>query len=101
MVVGHRTVGVAVELCKLVHILPHGLVVGVEDMRAVAVHIDALHILGVDVARDMIALIDDQTLFACLFGLVGKHGTEQTGTNDKIIILFHAFIPLLPVVLPA
>ena len=49
----------------------------------------------------MVALIDDQTLFACLFGLVGKHGTEQTGTNDEIIVLFHAFIPLLPVVLPA
>ncbi len=101
MVVGHRAVGVAVELCKLVYILPHGLVVGVEDMRTVAVHVDALHSFGVDIARDMVALIDDQTLFACLFGLVGKHGTEQTGTNDKIIILFHAFIPLLPVVLPA
>ena len=101
VVVGHRAVGVAVELCKLVHILPHSLVVGVEDMRTVAVHVDALHSFGVDIARDMVALIDDQTLFACLFGLVGKHGTEQTGTNDEIIVLFHAFIPLLPVVLPA
>ena len=46
--------------------------------------------LGVDVARDVVALIDDQTLFACLFGLVGKHRAEQAGTNDQIIILFHA-----------
>ena len=76
MVVGHRAVGVAVELCKLVHILPHSLIVGVEDMRTVAVHINALHGFGVDVARDMVALINDQTLFACLFGLVGKHGAE-------------------------
>ena len=62
-------------------------------MRAVAVHVDALHILGVDIARDMVALINDQTLFACLFGLVGKHGTEQTGTNDEIIVLFHVLFP--------
>ena len=54
VVVGHRAVGVAVELCKLVHILPHSLVVGVEDMGTVAVDIDALHALGVDVARDVV-----------------------------------------------
>ncbi len=79
MVVGHRAVGVAVELCKLVHILPHSLVVGVEDMCAVAVHIDALHILGVDIARDMVALINDQTLFACLFWPRGqtRHRTDR------------------------
>ena len=32
MVVGHRAVGVAVELRKLVHILPHGLVVGISSV---------------------------------------------------------------------
>ncbi len=93
MVVGHRAVGGAVELCKLVHILPHSLVVGVEDMRTVAVHVDALHILGVDVARDMVALIDDEAaLFACLFGLMGKHGAVQAGAHDEIIILFHGLL---------
>ena len=51
VIVGNGAVGVAVELRKLVHILPHGLVVGVEDVGTVAVHIDALHRLGVDVAR--------------------------------------------------
>ena len=35
----------------------------------------------------------NQTLFTRLFGLVGKHGTEQTGTNDEIIVLFHVLFP--------
>ena len=101
VVVRHRAVGVAIELCKPVHILPHSLVVGVEDMRTVAVHVDALYSFGVDIAGDMVTLINDKTLFARLFGLVGKHGTEQTGANNEIIVLFHAFVPLLPVILPA
>lgn len=89
MVVGHRAVGVAVELRKLVHILPHGLVVGVEDVGTVAVHIDALHRLGVDVARNVAALVDDKALLAGLLCLVGKHGTIQARTDDQVIILFH------------
>ncbi len=93
MVVGHRAVGVAVELRELVHILPHRLVVGVEDVGTVAVDVDALHRLRVDVTRDVISLIDDEAALARLLGLVGKHCAVQTGTDDQVIILFHISVP--------
>ena len=60
----------------------------------VAVDGDALHILCVDVAGDVAALIDDQALFAGGGGLVGKDGAEQTSTDDQIIIL-HFSSPFL------
>ncbi len=94
MVVGHRAVGVAVELCKLVHILPHSLVVGVEDMCTVAVDIDALHRLRVDIACNVAALIDHKALLACLFCFLGKHRTIKACTYDQVIVLFHGCAPL-------
>ena len=92
MVVGHRAVGIAVELCKLVHILPHSLVVGVENMGTVAVDMDALHALGVDVARNVVPLINDEAALACLFGLMGKHRAVQARAHDEIIILLHGLL---------
>ena len=89
MVVGHRAVGVAVELRELVYILPHGLVVGVEDVGTIAVDVDALHRLGVDVARDVAALVEDEAALARLLGLVGEHCAVQAGADDEIIVLFH------------
>ena len=60
MEVGYRRVDVVVELGEAVDVVPdvpHG---GVEDVRAVAVDLDALDVLGVDVAGDVVAAIDDQ-----------------------------------------
>ena len=56
-----------VKLCKLVHIVPDFLLGGVENMCAVSVHLDSLHILCVNVASDMITLVDYQTGLS-LFG---------------------------------
>ena len=89
VIVGDRAVGVAVELRELVDVLPHSLVVGVEDVGAVAVDVDALHLFGVDVACDMSALVDDEAAPAGLLGLMGKYRAVQAGANDKIIVLFH------------
>ena len=86
LVVCHRGVGVAVEGGKAVDIVPHLFIIGVEDVRAVAVDGDALDILGIDIAGDVAALINDQAPFAGGSGLVGKDGSEQTGTDDQIII---------------
>ena len=94
LIVGHRGVGVAVEGGKAVDVVPHLFIVGMEDVRTVAVDGDTLHILCVDVAGDVAALIDDQALFAGGGGLVGKDGAEQTGTDDQIIIL-HFSSPFL------
>ena len=88
LVVGHRRVGVPVEHRKLVHIVPHLLVVGVEDVGAVFVDVDALHLFGIDVAGDVVALVDHQAGAPGLGGFVGKHRAEQSGADDQIIILF-------------
>ena len=86
LVVGHGGIGVAVELGIAVDIVPHGFVVGVEDMRAVAVHGDTGDVLGIDVACNVAALVDNKAGLAGIGGLAGKDGTEQAGTDDQIII---------------
>ena len=62
-------------------------------MRAVAVHVDALHVLGVDVAGDMVATVDDQAGLAELGGLMAEHRRRDAGADNQIIIMgqLHAF----------
>ena len=50
--------------------------------------VDTLDVLGVDVARNVGALIHDQHGFSVDLGLMGKDGTVQTGADYQIII-FH------------
>ena len=89
MVVGYRAVGIAVELGKLIDIVPHALIIGVEDMRPIAVDIDALYRLGIDVACNVAALVHHQAALTRPMGLLCKHRTKQAGTHDQIIILLH------------
>ena len=79
LVIGNRRVGEAVERRKAAHIIPHLFVVGVEDMRAVAVDVDALHLFGVDIAGDVRPLVDDEDGFAGGFRLLGEDGAEEAG----------------------
>ncbi len=72
-VVGHRAVGVAVELGKLVYIIPYIPVVGMEDVGTVPVDLDALYVLCIDVAGDVVTPVDDQHLFAPVRHLPGEH----------------------------
>lgn len=60
-----------------------------ENMCAIAVDIDALNIFGVDIAGNVVALIDHQAAFACLGSLLCKHCAKQTSADDQVIILFH------------
>ena len=62
-------------------------------MRAVAVHVDALHVLGVDVAGDMVAAVDDEAGLAELGGLMAEHRRGDAGADNQIIIMgqLHAF----------
>ena len=87
--VGYRRVDVVVELGEAVDVVPdvpHG---GVEDVRAVAVDLDALDVLGVDVAGDVVAAIDDQDRLAGAPGGVGEDGAREAGADDKVIELGH------------
>ena len=93
LVDGHGAVHVVVELREAVDVVPHGSQGGVEDVRAVAVHVNALHVLGVDVAGDMVAAVDDEAGLAELGGLMAEHRRGDAGANNKIIIMgqLHAF----------
>ena len=60
------------------------LVVGVEDMGAVAMHQDTgLVELVVHVAADVVALLDDEHLFAATLGqLARRDRARETGADD-------------------
>ena len=92
--VGDRRVDIIVELGEAVDVVPDVLHGGVEDMRAVAVDLDALDVLGVDVAGDVIAAIDDQDRLAGAFSGIGKDGARKAGTDDEVIVLGHGYAPL-------
>ena len=94
LIVGNRRVCKAVELGKPGDIVPDLFVVGVEDVRTVFVDMDALHALGVDVARNVGALIHDQHGFAVGLGLMGEDGTVQAGADYQIIIFHITGVPL-------
>ena len=93
MVVCHGAVHVVVELGELVDVVPHAPVAGVEDMGAVLVDVDAVDLLGIDIAGDMIALVDDEALLACLLCFVREHGTGETSADDEVIVLRHGCAP--------
>ena len=76
---------------RLSLVLPYALVVGVEDMRAVTVHVHALHVLGIDIAGDMLPLFHDQHALALRGRLLRENSAEQSRTDDQIIV-FHIII---------
>ena len=92
--VGYRRVDVVVEFSKAVDIVPDVLHGGVEDVRAVAVDLDALDVLGVDVAGDVVAAVDDQDRLAGAPGGVSEDGAGEAGADDEVIVLGHGCAPL-------
>ena len=85
-------VGEAVELHEPVHVVPHAAVVGVEDVCAVVVHLDAVDLFAIDVPACVLPLVDDQATLAPAGGFVGEDGTEESGSHDQVVIsCFHAW----------
>ena len=92
--VSNRRVDVVVEIGEAVDVVPDVLHGGVEDVRAVAVDLDALDVLGVDVAGDVVAAVDDQDRLAGTLGGIGEDGARKAGTDDEVIVLGHEYAPL-------
>ena len=63
-------------------------------MGAVAVDLDVLDVLGVDVAGDVVAAVDDQDRLAGAPGGVGEDGAGEAGADDEVIVLGHGYAPL-------
>lgn len=92
--VGDRRVDVIVELGKAVDVVPDVFHRGVEDVGAVTVDLDALDVLGIDVAGDVIAAVDNQDRLAGALSGIGKDGARKAGTDDEVIVLGHGYAPL-------
>lgn len=86
LVAGHGHVDIIVHGAESLDVGPDLGVAGMEDMRAVAVHIDALDGLGVGVAADVGAAVNDQAMLACPAGLLGKDGAVEACADDEVII---------------
>ncbi len=56
-----------------------------ENMRTVAVNLNALNFFRIDIAADMVPAVNHQNLLACPFGFLCKHCSVQTGTDNQII----------------
>lgn len=97
--VGHGRVHVVVELGEAAHVVPHVPHRGVEDVGSVAVDVDALDLLGVDVAGDVVAAVDDEDGLAGPARGVGEHGSGQAGSDDEVVVLGHAWAPWLGIML--
>ena len=95
VVIGHGRIGIAVELRELSHVIPHFLIVGVEDVRAVFVDVDAFHFFRIDIACHLRTTVDDHHALSGFLCLVGKHCTEQSGTDNEIIYMFHLISPMI------
>ena len=90
----HRRIDIIVELRKLIYIIPDLPVRGMEDMRAVFVHMDPFNILAVNISRNMVPAVNDQTAFPFPAEFIRHHSAVQARAYDKIIIFFHC--PPLP-----
>ena len=79
-----------VEADKAVDIVPDMLVARMEDVRAVAVDVDAIQPLGVGVAADVRPSFDDEAPLPRLVCFVGEHAAEEPRPHDEIVVLRHS-----------
>ena len=89
VIIRNRRIDVVVELGKLVDEVPHFLVRRMEDMRAVAMHVDALYGLCKHVSADVTAFFEHEHAFASLDGKMGEYRAEQAASDHEIIVTFH------------
>lgn len=93
---GHGGVDKMVEPDKPVHILPHALIGGVEDVGPIPVHLDALHHLTVGIARDVGPPVNDQAPLSRGGHLLGKSRAVEARPHNQIIV-FHSSTSFPPV----
>ena len=86
LVVDDGAVRVAVELGEAAHIVPDFLVVGMEDVRAVLVHVDSALLVSVYVPRDVAAPFDHEALLPAGGQKVCERRVEQPRAHEKIVV---------------
>ncbi len=58
-------------------------------MRPILVYVDTLNILAIDIAAQMRALVYHQAFLTHLLGTIGKGDSEETGADNKIVVICH------------
>ena len=90
----NRRIDIVVELGELVHIVPDFFIARMKNMGAVAVYVDAVYILSVNISRDMVSPVDHQHAFSSFFRFISENRAKKTGSYYKIIV-FHSYSPLI------
>ena len=75
-------IGIAVELGKLLDVVPDLFVAGMEDVGSIAVYLDTLDFLRIDVPCDMGAAVDDEYRPAAFVRFMGEYRAEEAGADD-------------------
>jgi len=66
-----------------------------ENVGAIAVHMNALDILTIHISADVIAFFHNQTGFSSLFCLISPDTCVKSASYQYIIIFFHSKIHLV------
>jgi hypothetical protein len=60
-----------------------------EDMRAIFMDMDSLHISGETITTDMIPLVHDETFRSLVGHLASKHRSKKTRSHYEIVVHDH------------
>ena len=93
LIVRHRRIDEVVKGDESVDIRPDILIARVEDVRAILMDVDAILLLAIDIAANMVTALQHQHRLARLLRLMRKDRTKKTTANNQIII--HDTTPLL------
>ncbi len=79
---GNGGIDIIVELRKACDVVPDALIRGVEDVRAVAMDGNALHLFRINVSADMRALVYDEAFFAFFDCLMRENRAEKPRADN-------------------
>ena len=77
LIICYRRIRKPVEVGKTPHIIPYGFVIGMEDMRAVLMDVDAFDLFGVDISGDVGTFVNHKDSFAGICELAGSCGSVE------------------------
>ena len=82
----HGAVDIIVEFRKLIDIIPHFFVAGVEDVGTIFVDVDSGNVLRIDVSGNVLPAINHQATLPSAGHFSGKHSAIQSGTYNQVVV---------------
>lgn len=81
-----------IELRKLIDIIPHLSIGGMENMGPIGMNMDALFFLTINISAQMFPAVNNKTFFPFFLSLMSKHTAKESAAHNQIII-FHIGLP--------